>query len=97
MKLTIYFLALAVCLGMNLAALIAMWADKRRAQQGRRRIPEATLFLVAVLGGSPGVMLAMRRYRHKTLHSSFTVGMPLICFFECALLAAGLIIAYTGV
>ena len=68
-----------------------------RAQQGRRRIPEATLFLVAVLGGSPGVMLAMRRYRHKTLHSSFTVGMPLICFFECALLAAGLIIAYTGV
>lgn len=81
----------------NLDAFLLMRSDKRRAQQGRRRIPEATLFLVAVLGGSPGVMLAMRRYRHKTLHSSFTVGMPLICFFECSLLAAGLIIAYIGV
>lgn len=81
----------------NLDAFLLMRSDKRRAQQGRRRVPEATLFLVAVLGGSPGVMLAMRRYSHKTLHSSFTVGMPLICFFECALLAAGLIIAYIGV
>ena len=81
----------------NLDAFLLMRSDKRRAQQGRRRVPEATLFLVAVLGGSPGGMLAMRRYRHKTLHSSFTVGMPLICFFECALLAAGLIIAYIGV
>ena len=70
----------------NLDAFLLMRSDKRRAQQGRRRVPEATLFLAAVLG-----------YRHKTLHSSFTVGMPLICFFECALLAAGLIIAYIGV
>ena len=45
----------------NLDAFLLMRSDKRRAQQGRRRIPEATLFLVAVLGGSPGVMLAMRR------------------------------------
>ena len=65
----------------NLDAFLLMRADKRRAQQGRRRVPEATLFLAAVLGGSPGVMLAMRRYRLKTLLSSFTVGLPLICFF----------------
>lgn len=49
-----------------------MRADKRRAQRGKRRIPEATLFLVAVLGGSPGVMLGMKAFRHKTLHTSFT-------------------------
>ena len=48
LKLTIYFLALAVCLGMNLAALIAMWADKRRAQRGASRVRERTLFLLLV-------------------------------------------------
>lgn len=81
----------------NLDAFLLMRSDKRRAQSGRRRIPEAALFLTAILGGSPGIMLAMRRYRHKTLHTSFTVGMPLICFFECALLAAAILIAYMGI
>lgn len=77
----------------NLDAFLLMRADKLRARRGRRRIPEAALFLAAVLGGSPGVMLAMRRYRHKTLHTSFTVGMPIICFFETSLLTAALIAA----
>lgn len=81
----------------NLDALLLMRADKRHAQNGRRRIPEATLFLVAVLGGSPGIMLGMKLFRHKTLHTSFTVGMPLICFFETAIIAAAILIAYIGI
>ena len=80
MELLLKILALYLAI-INLDAFLIMRADKRRAQRGKRRIPEATLFLVAVLGGSPGVMLGMRVYRHKTLHASFTVGMPLICFF----------------
>ena len=52
-------------------------------------------FLIAFLGGSPGIMLAMRVFRHKTLHTSFAVGMPLICFFEAVLIAAALIYAAT--
>lgn len=43
----------------------------------------------------PGIMLAMRVFRHKTLHTSFAVGMPLICFFEAVLIAAALIYAAT--
>ena len=96
MELLLELLALYIII-INLDSFLLMRADKRRAQSGRRRIPEAALFLVAVLGGSPGVMLAMKRYRHKTLYTSFTVGMPLICFFECALIAAAIIIAYIGV
>lgn len=96
MELLLKILAIYLLL-INLDAFLLMRADKRRAVGGKRRIPEAALFLVAVLGGSPGVMLALRRYRHKTLHTSFTVGMPLICFFEAALLAAAIIIAYIGV
>ena len=61
----------------NLDALLLMRADKRRAQNGRRRIPEATLFLVAVLGGSPGIMLGMKLFRHKTLHLKFRV-LPVV-------------------
>ena len=38
-------------------------------------------------------MLGMYALRHKTLHTSFTVGMPLICFFEAVLIAAALIYA----
>ena len=87
----------AYLLLINLDAFLLMRADKRRAQLGRRRIPEAALFLATVLGGSPGVMLGMKAYRHKTLHTSFTVGMPIICFFEAALLAGAIVVAYIGV
>ncbi len=89
-------LLIAYLLLINLDAFLLMRADKRRARQKRRRIPEAALFLTAVLGGSPGIMLGMRVYRHKTLHTGFTVGMPLICFFECAAVAAALLAAYLG-
>ena len=92
--LTILFIYLLL---INLEARWLMFADKRRAQKGRWRIPEAVFFLVAVLGGSPGVMLGMKFFRHKTLHTSFTVGMPLICFFETALIVAAILIAYIGI
>ena len=39
----------------------------------------------------------MKLFRHKTLHTSFTVGMPLICFFETAIIAAAILIAYIGI
>ena len=78
----------------NLDAFLLMRSDKRRAERGKWRIPEATLFLVAELGGSPGIMLGMKAFRHKTQKLAFTVGMPMICFFETAAIVAGLLIAY---
>ena len=92
MKLLITITAIYLLL-INLDAFLLMRADKRRAQRGARRIPEAAMFLAAVLGGAPGIMLGMRAYRHKTLHAGFAVGMPVICFFEAALLAAAVIAA----
>jgi len=66
----------------NLDGFLLMGADKGRAKKGKRRILEATMFLVAVLGGSLGVLLGMYTFRHKTLHTKFTVGIPLLLFFE---------------
>ena len=91
----LYILLGAYLLFINIDAFALMALDKSRARRGGRRVPEATLFFLAFLGGSPGVMLAMRVFRHKTLHTSFAVGMPLICFFEAVLVAAALIYAAT--
>ena len=52
--------------------------DKRAAQRGQWRIPERTLLLVAVLGGSAVMLATMRAIRHKTKHVKFMVGIPVI-------------------
>lgn len=62
----------------NAAGFILMLADKIKAKKHLWRIPEATLFLTAVLGGSAGCLLGMYAFRHKTKHLKFTLGMPLI-------------------
>lgn len=72
----LYILLGAYLLFINIDAFALMALDKSRARRGGRRVPESTLFFLAFLGGSPGIMLAMRVFRHKTLHTSFAVGMP---------------------
>lgn len=70
----------------NLAGLASMGLDKRRAIRRKWRIPEATLFLVALLGGSLGSIIGMQLFRHKTRHWYFVWGMPVIFFTELALM-----------
>lgn len=62
----------------NAAAFLLMLIDKVKAKKNLWRIPEATLFLVAAIGGSIGSLLGMYTFRHKTKHIKFIVGMPLI-------------------
>ena len=62
----------------NALGFILMLLDKIKARKNLWRIPEATLFLVAALGGSLGSLIGMYTVRHKTKHLKFTVGMPLI-------------------
>ena len=62
----------------NLAGFFLMLADKRRAVRHRWRIPERTLLLTALLGGSLGSLAGMRLFHHKTRHWYFVWGIPLI-------------------
>lgn len=62
----------------NALSFILMLVDKIKAKKNLWRIPEATLFLVAAIGGSIGSILGMYTFRHKTKHVSFLLGMPLI-------------------
>ena len=92
MKLLLILLA-AYLLVINLEGFALMGIDKSRARRGRRRIAEATLFIVAALGGSLGVLCGMYAFRHKTLHTSFTVGIPLLLFFQAVLITLALYLA----
>lgn len=70
---------------MNALGLIFMLADKKKAQRGAWRIPEATLMLLAALGGSIGSLLGMYWFRHKTKHPKFYLGIPAILILQIAL------------
>lgn len=72
----------AYLLIINLAGFIVMGMDKSKAKKGVWRIPEATLFLFAFLGGGIGTTLGMNIFRHKTKHWYFKFGMPLIAILE---------------
>lgn len=61
-------------------------ADKVKAAKGRFRIPEKTLFFLALSGGSLAEYMTMRLIRHKTLHKRFMLGLPLIIIFQFTLL-----------
>ena len=64
-----------------------MGADKFKAQKRAWRIPESTLFVVALIGGSLGTTVAMHLFRHKTRHWYFLYGMPAILLIQIALVA----------
>ena len=62
-----------------------MGIDKRRARKRAFRIPEATLFLIALIGGSIGSIIGMYTFRHKTRHWYFLYGMPAILIVQILL------------
>lgn len=68
----------------NAVGFLLMGVDKHRAVQGAWRIPERTLLLTALLGGTPGVFLGMRAFRHKTRHWQFRYGLPVLLALQVA-------------
>lgn len=62
----------------NAFGFLLMGIDKRKAKKNMWRIPEATLFVVALIGGSIGSIIGMYTFRHKTKHLTFVIGMPAI-------------------
>lgn len=76
---------------MNIAGLSVMGIDKRRAIRHVWRIPEKTIFLISLLGGSLGTWAGMYLFRHKTRHWYFVVGIPFILLFQIAAMVMGVI------
>ena len=69
----------------NLVTFTVYGVDKAKAGRGAWRVPEKTLFLLPLLGGSVGALLGMLVFRHKTKHWYFVWGIPLILLAQIAL------------
>ncbi len=67
---------------LNILGFASMYIDKQKAIKHKWRIPEKRLFLYAILGGSIGSITGMKIFRHKTKHSYFVIGMPLILVIQ---------------
>ena len=79
---TVLLIWLAV---INLVTFAVYGIDKAKAKRGAWHVPEKTLFLLPLLGGSLGALLGMRVFRHKTKHWYFVWGIPLILLAQIAL------------
>ncbi len=75
----------------NLIAFLSMFIDKKKAKWGKWRIPEDTLFLYAILGGTIGSIIGMYTFRHKTKKPKFYVGMPVLLILQILTVVAFMI------
>ena len=80
MNIILYYL-----LAVNIATFFLYGIDKYKARKGRWRISEATLLMMAVIGGSIGAWSGMRLWHHKTMHKKFRYGIPMIIIVQVAL------------
>ncbi len=90
MKIALYYL-----LAVNLLTFITYGIDKYKARHNHWRVREASLLLLAALGGSIGALLAMKVFRHKTQHKKFRFGVPAILLVQLVI-AAFLYYRYTS-
>ena len=73
-------------LAINVVTFIVYGIDKYKANKAKWRISEATLLLLAVLGGSIGAWMGMKVWHHKTMHKKFKYGIPAILLIQIALM-----------
>ncbi len=83
---TVLIVMLAAAAVMSLVSFFMMRYDKQCAKQGKRRVPEKTLFLAAALFGAAGGTAAMFIFRHKTKHWYFKLFFPLMMVVQAALI-----------
>ena len=75
-NLLIYFIII------NIIGFLIMLIDKRKAEKGKWRIPEKTIFIITALGGGIGTIAGMYVFHHKTRKLQFTIGLPFITILE---------------
>lgn len=77
----------AYLLIINITGFAMAFSDKRKAEKGKHRISEPTLFFVSFIGGSVGMLIGMKKFRHKTKQKRFMIGIPIMIALQLALAA----------
>ena len=77
--------ALLYLAALNALTFVIYGVDKLRAKNGKWRIAEHSLLLLALAGGSIGALLAVRLFRHKTMHNAFRYGIPAMLIVQMVL------------
>ena len=72
-------------LAINALSFLLYGLDKYKAKKGKWRISEATLLMMAVIGGSIGAWAGMLLWHHKTMHKKFKYGIPVIIILQVGL------------
>ena len=80
MRYLMYYLSI-----INIAAWIMYGLDKWKAKSGAWRIPERTLLLTALAGGSAGALAGMLLFHHKTRKPKFMIGVPVMFAAHCVI------------
>ena len=85
-----YILLISIC------SIVVCVYDKKISKRNnvKLRIPEKSLFIWSAVGGSVAMYLTMHLIRHKTKHTSFMVGIPVIIILQAAAIFA---LAYFGI
>jgi uncharacterized membrane protein YsdA (DUF1294 family) len=76
-----------ILISINALTFVVYGWDKWKAKHGKWRISEATLLMLALVGGTIGALLGMQVWHHKTMHLKFKYGLPLILLAQIALIA----------
>ena len=79
------FYILYYLIAINIITFFIYGIDKLKAKKGKWRMPESTLLLLAIIGGSIGAWLGIKVWHHKTLHKKFKCGIPLIVIVQIAI------------
>ena len=74
----------------SLCSIVVCVRDKRVSKKNdvKLRVPEKSLFIWSLLGGSLAMFITMKLIRHKTKHLSFMLGIPVIFILQVALIVA---------
>ena len=70
----------------NVITLMMYASDKWKAKHSKWRIPEATLLIMAAVGGSIGAWMGIKLFHHKTLHKKFKYGVPGIFLIQLGII-----------
>ena len=82
------FFYIIYLIAVSLLAVIVTIHDKLSAVRKKQRVPEATLLIIALIGGSAAMLITMLIIRHKTRHPKFMIGIPVIIMIQAAIIFA---------